>query len=85
MKLIKEIKLKPGFSENDILREVEKITKINRKDVLGYEIVKEGIDARHKPNVFYVLNVAINVADGELKKLDGFEDIIPDQIGRAHV
>ena len=81
MKLIKEIKLKPGFSENDILREVEKITKINRKDVLGYEIVKEGIDARHKPNVFYVLNVAINVADGELKKLDGFEDIIPDHSG----
>lgn len=79
MKLITEIKLKPNYKESDFIEEVIKKAKIKKQDLLSCEIVKMGIDARRKPKVYYVVNVAIEAKDES--KLKGFQDYILDKSG----
>ena len=52
MKLIKEMKLPVDFSENDLVNEICKKAKINSKVIKKYEILKMGLDARKKPDIF---------------------------------
>ena len=61
MKLITELKLNPGFSDTDVYNSICKKSNVRRCDILSYEIIKQGIDARKKPNVFYVVSVALDV------------------------
>ncbi len=81
MKLITEVKLKIDYKESDILQETAKKAKINPSFIKKYEIVKMGIDARKKPNLFYVLNVAIQVESKAVKFLKNFPDIEIDHKG----
>ena len=81
MKLITEIKLKPEYSEEDLISAICSRAKINKKNLRSYEIIKQGIDARKKPNVYYVMNVAIDVDECAYKQLLNFQDIVPDHSG----
>ena len=84
MKLITEIKLLPGFSKNDIINAVAKKCNVKASDILSYEIIKQGIDARRKPNVFYVLNLAVEFLPNVKKKVSRFGDIVPDHAGLVY-
>lgn len=84
MKLIKEIKLNPNYQEKDLLNAICKKTKLISKDIMSYEIITLGIDARKKPNVKIVLNIAINVKKEKVYLLKNFEDIIPDHQGISY-
>ena len=84
MKLIKEIKLNPNYQEKDLLNAICKKTKLISKDIMSYEIITLGIDARKKPNVKIVLNIAINVKKEKVYLLKNFEDIIPDHQGLSY-
>ncbi|MBE7082314.1 MAG: hypothetical protein E7378_01355 [Clostridiales bacterium] len=81
MKLITELKLNLNYNQDDIYSAICKKTKLNKKDIHSFEIIKLGIDARKKPDVKYVLNVAISVDKKCEAKLKNFEDIIPDHAG----
>ncbi len=81
MKLITEIKLKPNHLNQELLKEVAKKAKISENLIKNYEIIKFGIDARKKPNVYFVYNVAIDVDKKHLQKLKCFEDVYPDHDG----
>ena len=59
MKLIEGLKLDIGYTQVDLLNAISEKLGINVKDISKYQILKEGLDARRKPNVHYVLNVAI--------------------------
>ncbi|MBO7526801.1 MAG: hypothetical protein J6T74_02770 [Clostridia bacterium] len=78
MKLITEIKLKPGFLEQDLIKAMCEKAKIKPNDIKKYEIIKQGIDARKKPNVFCVLNVAIDCDVLVSKKLSKYPEFYPD-------
>lgn len=80
MKLITEIKVKPEQTEN-LLQFVARKANIKPSDILQYEIVKLGIDARKKPNVFFVYNVAIKTNLIVQEKLKKFEDVEIDHTG----
>ncbi|MDY2696265.1 MAG: hypothetical protein SOV27_03800, partial [Eubacteriales bacterium] len=81
MKLITEIKLKYNHTKQDLINEIAKRTKISTNNIISYEIVKMGIDARKKPKILFVYNVAVNVDSKVQNKLKNFEDIVVDHKG----
>lgn len=81
MKLLSEIKVKPGYTSDDIFQAIKKKYNIFSDEILNFEIIKESIDSRKKPENFMSLNLAIepkNVKNYKLKKLN---DVIVDHSG----
>ena len=52
MKLLSEIKVKIGYNSDDVFLGIRKKYGIYPDEILNWEIVKESIDARKKPDVF---------------------------------
>ena len=63
MILVDNLKLNVGFNEKDILRACAKKLNIKIDEILDFEIVKQAIDARRKPNVYYSLNIAVSLPE----------------------
>ena len=53
MKLLTELKVKVGYNESDIFEAIRKKYGVYAEEIEFYEIVKEGLDSRKKPNIFY--------------------------------
>ena len=83
MKLLTEIKVKPNYSKEDILFAIKKKYGLFADEILKWEIVKESLDARKKPDIFMVLNVAAEVKKQALGKINKLNDIIPNHEGIA--
>lgn len=75
MKLISQVKVPYDASKDVFLSLLAKKARVLVSDITHYEILKMGIDARKKPNIFFVYNVAIDVKKNVIKKLDDFENI----------
>lgn len=65
MIIVNQIKLKPGFTQEELKRKVSSTLKILPEDLVSVSIDKLSIDARKKPEVFYVLNVLCEVKHEE--------------------
>lgn len=63
---VENIKLNVGYTDTDVKNVVAKALKINASEVESFEFLKLSIDARKKPNVFYVGTVAVKLS----KKLE---------------
>jgi len=81
MKLLSEIKVKIGYNTSDVLFAIRKKYNLFADEILKWEIVKESIDARKKPDVFMKLNIAVEVKKQALKKVQKLNDIFPDHSG----
>lgn len=81
MKLLSEIKVRIGYNSNDVLLSIRKKYNIFADEIVKWEIVKESIDARKKPDVFMKLNVAVEVKKQALKKVQKINDIFPNHSG----
>ena len=58
---LEQIKMPINFTENDLIKKCSEILKINKKLIKKHQILKQAIDARKKPNIFYVLNVGLEI------------------------
>ena len=58
---INQLKLPVDHSENDLKRKILKILRIKEDALLSYRIKKQSLDARKKPELFYVYSVNVNV------------------------
>ncbi len=67
---VDNVKLKVGFGDADVIKAIAKTLKIRPNDVKNYEFLKLAIDARKKPNVFYVANVGVSLSNGFEIKLN---------------
>lgn len=56
---IDNIKLPVGYTQSNVLSAVAKNLKIHINDIETTEFIKLSIDARKKPNVFYVASIAV--------------------------
>ncbi|MDO4321592.1 MAG: FAD-binding protein [Lachnospiraceae bacterium] len=67
---ISELKLRPDHSAADLEREIRKSLSM-KEGTLEYEILRQSIDARKKPELFYVYTVDVKVRNPEkyMKKL----------------
>ena len=62
---VRQVKIKIESTENEILKSISDKLKIDKQDIIKYEIKKQSIDARDKQNIFYVYEF-----DVELKNKD---------------
>lgn len=62
---VNQIKLPIEHSENQLEQRIRKILKINHTQPITYQIVKKSIDARKKPELFYVYAVDVTIAEEE--------------------
>ncbi len=81
MKLLTELKVKINYTKDDILASIKKKYNIFADEIVSWEIVKESIDARKKPDVFMKLNVAVDVKKMALKKTSTLNDVFPNHEG----
>ena len=81
MKLITEVKVKLSYSAEDVLFALRKKCNLFADEIIKWEIVKESLDARKKPDIFMVLNVAVEVKKYAIKKVQKFNDIVPNHNG----
>ena len=58
---VDNIKLKIGYTEDDIYTAIAKALKLDKNKIVSYEFVKLSVDARRKPNVFYVASIGVNL------------------------
>lgn len=58
---IGQLKLQPNHTEEVLLGRVAKTLHISRSDILSYEIRKQSLDARKKPDLKYVYTVDVSV------------------------
>lgn len=75
MKLLTELKVKPNYTENDIYDAVKKQYHIFRDEILSFEIVKESIDSRKKPDIVIKLNIAASVKNSAKNKVKNLTEI----------
>ncbi len=70
MLLINQIKVKPGYSYDFLVKKIASVLKVLPSDIISAEIEKKSIDARKKPEIFEVLSVLaeVNREDAVLKK-----------------
>lgn len=69
MKLLTELKVRFGYTKQDIFLAIKKKYHLFADEIINYEIVKESLDARKKPDIFIKLNIAVSVKPGAVKKL----------------
>lgn len=81
MKLLTELKVKIGYNELDIYQAIQKKYNILKNEIEKFEIVKESLDSRKKPDIFYSLNVAIEVKNTAKKKVFKLKDILVNHKG----
>ena len=81
MKLLTELKVNLNYTEADIFSAISKKYRLFRDEIISYDIVRESLDARQKPNVFVKLNVAVQVKKQAEGKLKSCNDIIVNHLG----
>ncbi|MBO7508601.1 MAG: hypothetical protein J6T39_03050, partial [Clostridia bacterium] len=69
-----------SYTEQDLLKKVQKTLKIDEKYIKNVQILKKSIDARKKSNIVYCLTVGAEV-DENIEKTLSFEKIIVDYSG----
>lgn len=74
---INQLKVRPGFSNQEILSKITKLLKCKPNEIESFQIIKSSIDARKKPEILYSLTVSVNVKKEEeiLKKTARLSDV----------
>lgn len=81
MKLLTELKVKFNYGEKDVFSEIKRKYRLFADEIIAWEVVKESIDARKKPEVFIKLNVAVETKPFAYKKLQNCGDVFPSHDG----
>lgn len=70
---IGQLKLPPNHSEADLLQKAAKVLRISPQEIKSFQIRKQSIDARKKPDILYVYTIDIEAANEQklLKRLKG--------------
>lgn len=70
---IGQLKLQPDHTEKDLIQKLAKTLQISEKEIVNYQIKKQSIDARKKPDLKYVYTVDVTVQNEAqvLKKQKG--------------
>ena len=81
MKLLTELKVKLDWTEKDMFDAIKKAYGIFPDEIERFEVVRESLDARKKPDVVVKLNVAVCVKKQAFKKVSKCNDILVNHDG----
>ena len=75
---VNQVKLKTGHSEADLRRQTASILRVPEQNITELRIVRQSIDARKKPVIFYSYSVDVAVWDEEkiLHRFRGKENLV---------
>lgn len=59
---INQLKLHIDHTKTDLEKKIRKILQLKQEDQFSYEILKRSIDARKKPDIFYVYSLGVKTA-----------------------
>lgn len=63
---INQIKLKIPHTEDQLVKKIKSILKLKEQDFFEYKIVKRSLDARYKPELFYIYTVQVQYQKEQL-------------------
>ena len=72
---VDEISLPILFCENDIKKAISNKLKIDVTKIKSFEILKQSIDARRKPNIKYICSFGVCLKDNLEKELTNINDL----------
>lgn len=64
---ISNLKLQPGYKENDVINAISKKLKINKAQIISFSILRRSLDARKKNDIRFVLTVKAKIKGNEEK------------------
>ncbi len=72
---VNQVRVRPGHSEGDLRKKAAEVLKIPDRDIIEIRIVRQSVDARKKPDIFYsyVLELKIRNEEKLLKRFKGKE------------
>ena len=62
---ISNLKLQPGYKENDVVNAISKKLKINKAQIINFSILRRSLDARKKNDIKFVLTVKAKIKGNE--------------------
>ncbi|MCI9329817.1 MAG: NAD(P)-binding protein [Ruminococcus sp.] len=62
---LSQIRLRPGHSEQELEDRLRKLLNLKKSEPLEYQIFKQSIDARKKPDIFYTYTVDVKLRQEE--------------------
>lgn len=73
---VNQVKVKPGHSEEQLKRKAAELLKISVQDISSVKIVRQSVDARKKPEIFYTYSLDLTVKNEEkiLRRFHGKEN-----------
>lgn len=75
---INQVKLKIGHSEEDLRRQAASMLRIPEQNITELRIARKSVDARKKPEIFYIYALDVSVRDEEkiLHRFRGKENLV---------
>lgn len=61
MLLLSQVKVRPGYTQDDLIKKASALLKISTEDIITLRIEKRSIDARKKNDIFYVFSLCVLV------------------------
>ena len=60
---ITQLKLPPTAGEADIRQAIRRSLRLKREEAFSFELLRQSVDARKKPDIFYVYTVLVRLSD----------------------
>lgn len=72
---VSQVRIRPGHSENELKKKAADMLRIPMQDIMGMKIIRQSVDARKKPEIFFSYTLELNVRHEEkvLKHFRGKE------------
>lgn len=79
---INQLKMKPGHTEEALLHKAAKVLGVPETDIREFHIVKQSIDARKKPDIYYSysVDVAVDREESLLKRCMGRQVTLAEEV-----
>ncbi len=61
--MIRVRQVKINIKDNNLKKKIASILRIREGDIIDYSIIKESIDSRYKPDIYYVYELDVNIKD----------------------
>ena len=61
--MIRVRQVKINIKDNNLKKKIASILRIREEDIIDYSIIKESIDSRYKPDIYYVYELDVNIKD----------------------
>ena len=73
---VNQVKVKPGYSDADLKRSTANVLRIPEENIITLKIIRQSIDARKKPQIYYSYSVDVTVKEEEkvLRRFRGKEN-----------